>query len=101
VLGGVGIAGLGAGALLTYLGRKDNDALATCSPDCPTSSLSRIRAMYVAADISLAIGGATLAGSALFFLLSSRSEANPPKRALSVDVSPTRLGATAVVWGAF
>jgi hypothetical protein len=97
VLGGVGLAGLAGGAMLTYWGRKDNEALAACAPNCSPSSVSHIRTMYLAADISFAAGGAALAGAVvLFFTSGSKSE-----RKTGFDVAPTRSGAVATFSGAF
>jgi hypothetical protein len=104
LLGGLGLAGLGGYALLTSWGRKDNDALAECSPRCPPETVTHIRRIYLAADVSAAVGVAALIGSATWFIVRSGSSnkeqaANHPPYLL--DVKPTPSGALATVSGAF
>jgi hypothetical protein len=103
IVGGAGLAAVGAGALFTLWGKKDNDALGQCSPDCLPSSVQHVRTMYTIADISIGVGAAALGVSA--FLLatsgSSSKERAPAKTAYSVDVQPTKNGAFATVSGAF
>jgi hypothetical protein len=101
VIGGVGVLGLGAGALLTYWGKTDNDALAACSPSCAPSSVDHIRRLYLAADISFGVGGAALGVAALLFAIShSGSHEVAPSTAV-FDVRPTRSGAVASFQGVF
>jgi hypothetical protein len=105
VLGGVGLAGVAAGGLLTFWGNKDNTDLQTsCSPTCKKSSVDHIKTMYVAADISFGVGAAALAVTTFLFATSRSTEsaAKPPSHeALSVDVHPTKSGAFASLSGAF
>ena len=109
ILGGVGVLGLGAGALFTYWGRNDNDALAQCAPECSPSSVTHIRQLYLASDISFAAGGAALAVSTILFVTSHPHEAPPGAGARAsgshtayvFDVQPTRSGAFATVGGSF
>jgi hypothetical protein len=104
IVGGVGLAAVGAGALVTLWGKKDNDALGQCSPNCPLDSLDHVKRMYTIADISIGVGVAALAGSAILFATSGSStkEKTPVKSAsYSVDVQPTRNGAFATVSGQF
>jgi hypothetical protein len=108
--GVVGLAGLGGYGLLTYWGRKDNDALGECSPDCPTENIDHIRKLYLGADVSLGIGVVALATSTWLFLRSSGSSSHegvaqkpavPKRPAIVVDVKPAPSGAFATVSGAF
>lgn len=108
LLGGVGALGLGSGALLTYWGKTDNDALAQCAPNCQGSSLDHIRRLYLAADLSFGAGGAALGVATLLFATSHRSEAGadvtakpPASASYRFDVRPVRSGAFAVFEGAF
>jgi hypothetical protein len=109
VLGSVGVLGLGAGGLLTYWGKTDNDALGQCSPNCRPSSVDHIKRMYLAADLSFAGGAAALGVSALLFATSHSSEVTtkagakpaPARAAYQFDVRPTRSGAFASFEGAF
>jgi hypothetical protein len=102
LLGTVGLVGLGGYALLTTWGRADNDALSECKPLCPPETLDHIQRLYLAADISAAVGGAALVGSALWLLLRSGAPPAEERRPRTVlDVRPTRAGAIATVAGAF
>jgi hypothetical protein len=104
LLGGAGALGLGAGALLTYWGKTDNDALSQCTPNCQPSSVDHIRRMYLAADLSFGAGGAALGVATLLFATSHPGEGAakaPVKAAYGVDVRPTRSGALALFEGAF
>jgi hypothetical protein len=106
VLGGAGLLGIGAGALLTYWGKTDNDALAQCSPNCQPASVDHVRTMFIAADISFG-AGALLLGSGIWILASSHSGDRPsaavvaPQTGVVFDVAPTRSGAMASVQGVF
>jgi hypothetical protein len=105
VLGGVGLAGVAAGGLLTIWGNNDNSALEnTCRPNCQPSSQDHVKTMYIAADISLGVGVAALAVTT-FLIATSRSTESAEKpaahEALWVGVQPTRSGAFASVSGAF
>jgi hypothetical protein len=110
LLGGVGLLGLGAGGLLTYWGKSDNDALSQCSPNCQPASVDHVRTMYLAADISFGVGAAAVGVAALLFATSHSGGEAPPSAATKVsplrtayffDVQPARSGAFATVSGAF
>jgi hypothetical protein len=105
VIGGVGVAGVAAGTLLTFWGNKDNSDLeSACSPNCSPSALNHVKTMYLAADISFGAGAAALAVSTFLFATSHTTEGSEkaaPRDAVRVDVSPTRSGAFATVSGAF
>ncbi|HEY4013933.1 MAG TPA: hypothetical protein VGM06_11390 [Polyangiaceae bacterium] len=105
ILGGVGVAGVAAGAVLTFWGNKDNSDLESgCSPTCKPTSLDHVKTMYVAADISFGAGAVALAVSTILFATSHSTEGSQkpaPRDALRVDVAPTQSGAFASVSGAF
>jgi hypothetical protein len=105
LIGGVGLLGVGAGALLTYWGKSDNDALGQCAPNCQPSSVAHIRQLYLAADLSIGAGAAALAVSGWLFATSRSGEAGSvaakPPAAYLFDVQPMRAGAVATVKGAF
>ena len=105
VVATVGLAGIAAGALLTYWGKKDNDALlAECGQTqaCQPSSVDHIRTMYVAADISIGAGVVALGVATWIFATSHSTEDKPAARsAYVVDVHPTSTGAVASVAGSF
>ena len=90
--------------MLVYWGRKDNDLLARCAPNCPQESVDHIRKLYLASDISLGVGIAALGAAATWMILGSSSgsqeeRANKPRYV--VDVRPTPAGAFASVAGTF
>ena len=66
----VGVAGLAGGAAFTYWGRKDNEQLAGCTPNCPAETVHHIRMLYLGADMSFAVGGLALGTAALLWLTS-------------------------------
>lgn len=101
-LGGTGLAGIGAGALMIYWGRKDNDLLAQCSPGCASSQIDHIRRLYLAGDIAIGAGVASLAASYLVYKLSHASkEERSTEEAYRLNVIPTSAGAVASVSGSF
>jgi hypothetical protein len=110
VLGTVGLLGVGGYGLLTYWGRKDNQALAQCAPSCPTTDIDHIRRMYLAADVSAGVGVVALVASTWLFIArsgsGSKAEASMtavPRRgpAVVLDVKPAAQGALALVSGVF
>jgi hypothetical protein len=99
VLGGVGAAALGAGALATYWGNKDNTALGQCAPWCQPSTVKHIKQLYVGADISFGVGAAALAAC---FWLFARSPFSGDEHGYHVDVAATPSGgAVATLSGRF
>ncbi len=102
LLGTLGIAGLGGAGLLTYWGRKDNEQLARCAPDCSQGSVDHIKKLYLAADVSLGVGAAALATSVIWFIASPSSKEKPASQATyRFDVQPTPTGGFAAVSGRF
>jgi hypothetical protein len=101
VLGGTALLGAGAYALLSSWARGDNAALGRCSPNCSQDSVSHVRALYIAADISLGVAAAAAIGSiASFTLFGASSEHEPaPRRSFALSVQPERTGALATVRG--
>jgi len=103
VLTGVGVASLGAGAVFTLWGRKDNKDLSNCSPNCADATLSHIRKVYQAADIAIGVGVAALAAAYWSYAFSqgSSGESKSSETALRLDVAPTSSGGFAAVSGRF
>jgi hypothetical protein len=105
LLGGVGIAAVGAGALMTLWGKKDNDALVSgCgqTQSCAQSSVDHVRTLYLASDIAIGAGVVALGVTTWLFASSRTMEQKPaPAAAYKVDVQPTRSGAFASVSGSF
>ena len=99
VLGAVGLAGLGAGGLLFYWGRKDNSLLSQCSPDCPQASVDHVRKIYLASDVALGAGLAAF-GTGVVWLIAG-SGPSKEKSPYAFDVKPSPAGAMATVSGSF
>jgi hypothetical protein len=99
---GIGLAGLGSYALLTYWGRKDNDMLVKCKPDCLQTSVDHVHRLYLAANISLGVGVAALGAATWLFLRSgSKTEQASSGSRVALDVVPLPAGALASVRGGF
>jgi hypothetical protein len=99
---GGGLAAMGSFGLLTYWGRKDNDKLTQCAPNCASASVDHIRKLYLAANISLGVGIAAL-GAAYWVLAIARSESEEKatESAYRFDVQPARSGGLATLSGSF
>ena len=104
LLGGVGLASIGTGALLTYWGRKDNQNLKACSPMCDPSAPNHIKKLYLGSDIALGAGVALL-GAAYWVYVVTHSDKDKEEKgteeALRFDVMPTTSGGFAAVSGKF
>jgi hypothetical protein len=103
VLTGTGIAALGAGAMLIYWGRKDNDKLAGCSTDttnCPKATVDHIHNLYLGGNIAIGVGIASLAGAYWAYAHHSAKESESHE-AYRFDVQPTKSGAVASIGGSF
>ncbi len=77
VVGGTSLLAVTAGSVLTFWGRKDNASLAECSPFCAPGSISHIRRLYIAADISFGVGAAAAAASIWLFASSFTATVEP------------------------
>jgi len=96
------LAGLGAYGAFTYWGRKDNQLLGNCSPNCSPDSVDHIRKLYLGADIAGGIGAAALATSLIWFIASPSSKEKAPSQAsYRFDVQPSPSGGYASVSGSF
>jgi hypothetical protein len=104
-LGGAGLVGVGGFALMTYWGRKDDSMLGKCSGTCSQGDVNHIHNMYLAADISLGVGVAALAGAYWAWVRTrgeSATEADTStKQAFLFGAAPTSSGGVATVSGKF
>jgi hypothetical protein len=102
VLTGVGVAALGTAGVLTLWGRKDNNNLSECAPNCADATLSHIKRIYQGADIAIGVGVAALAAAYWSYAFTSSSgESKSSETALRLDVAPTTSGGFAAVSGRF
>jgi hypothetical protein len=110
LFGLVGVAGVGGYGVLTQWGRRDNDRLAECSPDCAQVSVDHVRRLYLGADVSLGVGLAALATTSWLVFrpapTAERSSHAPSAKARGLaathfDLRPTGTGASASIGGQF
>jgi hypothetical protein len=102
VAGGLGLAGVGGFALLSYWATTDNNLLLRCSPDCSQASVDHVRDLYIAADVSLGAGIVGLGAATWMFLAAEPvKHAQPNPSGYVVDVKPSRSGMFATVSGTF
>jgi hypothetical protein len=93
LLASAGVIGVGGWGLLSWWGRKDNELLARCAPDCAQSDVDHIHTLYLAADVSLGVGVTALAAGAWMIWRSHST--------YTIEVSPTGDGAVAGLSGVF
>jgi hypothetical protein len=102
ILGGVGLLGIGTWGALTYWGRKDNAELSACAPSCSQASVDHVKNLYLAADVSLLVGAASLGTSIVLFITNPGTKEKPPSQAsYRFDVRPAPSGGFATVSGVF
>lgn len=78
VFGGVAVVAFGSFATFALLGKKKQNELDECRPDCAQSDVDGMRTRYAIGDISLAVG-AVATGLTLYFAFSGSG--NDAKRA--------------------
>jgi hypothetical protein len=100
VLGGVGLAGLGA---FTYFGitakGEYDDLKKACSPGCTDDETSSGRTSALLADISLGVGAAALIGGVTWLIIAKKKK--PKEDSAALGIAPTRAGATLSLGGRF
>jgi hypothetical protein len=100
VFGGFGAIGLaGFGVFGAWGHAAESNLKDTCSPQCSKGQISSVRTKYAVADISLAVGVASL-GLATYFALREGSE-QPAQLSSPIDVQATAHGLCATYQGAF
>jgi len=95
VFGGVAVVGLSSFGVFGAWGRSEESRLeSTCSPHCRDDQISSVKTKYAVADVSLAVGIASL-GLATFFALSSGPERRAAQASsFDLQASPRALNAT-------
>lgn len=88
ILGGVGLAGLGAFAYFGLSGKADEDELKKCKPLCAQTRVDDTSRKYIFADIGLGVGIVAL-GVATYLLASRPAE---PKTSVAPWVNPQGAG---------
>jgi len=90
VLGGVGVVGLGVGAVLGFVAINDNNsAQCNASKQCLAGPLNSARGAALGSDIGLIAGGVLLAGGAALVLFGPSGTEHPgPTAAITPVVGP-------------
>ena len=102
VVGGLGIAAVGAGVILRVVADGEYDDLkGSCSPNCTSDDTDPVDMKYNLSIASFAVGGAAIATSAVLFILHAGSEKSAPTAGLSVGPVAIGQGALATWSGAF
>jgi hypothetical protein len=101
ILGGGALLGAGAYLVLSSWARGDNAKLSQCSPNCSPDSITHIRTLYVAADISLGVAAAAALTSVAWFVFSDSdsNDERAPKGGYALSIQPERDGALATLKG--
>jgi hypothetical protein len=109
VLGGAGIVGLGVGTAFALMAKSTNDdSKAECRPDDPNvcngdgvAMRDDALAQGNVATVAFVVGGAALAGAAVWFVLDSGSTEKRSASALRAGITATPRGGTLLVDGRF
>jgi hypothetical protein len=88
---GVGVLGLGAFGVLSFLGKSEQSDLEEgCSPRCTNADLDSMKSYYLIGDISAGVGAAALIGAGIVYL--ARPSEPALDTAASVRIGPTSAG---------
>ena len=102
VIGGLGLASVGAGAMLTLWGRQDNAALTACSPKCAPGDLDHIANLYVISDVALGVGAAAVGlATVMLIVRGGKGTEKVAGTGYVLDVQPAPSGAFATIRGSF
>jgi hypothetical protein len=92
VLGGLGLAALGTGAVLGIKGQLDRTQLVdTCAPHCQQASVNAIRQEWTIGAVAGAAGAAVALSGALWWFLEGRSSVPAALAELPVRVGPCSI----------
>ncbi|MGC4063422.1 MAG: hypothetical protein QM784_01960 [Polyangiaceae bacterium] len=94
VVGGVGIAAVGAGVALRLIAdSKYDDYEKTCSPNCSQSNVDSLDTKYTLSFVALGVGGAAIVTSGVLLLLhgSSGTTENAPQTGFAVAPTPSGM----------
>lgn len=100
VLGGVGVVGLGAGAVLRVIGNNDFNAMKEGCGDvgCPSSDIKALEQKYTISNVAFGVGAAAAAGAVIWYLVDSpRAE----RHSVTILPAPVGSGAVATAQGSF
>jgi hypothetical protein len=87
-LAGLGVAGLGSFGVLAFMAdRKQRDLETSCSPACSDEQLKPVKQMYLAGDVALGVGAASLVAAAIVYWVRP-STASPARDRQTLLVTP-------------
>ncbi|MBI3203212.1 MAG: hypothetical protein HYZ29_16860 [Myxococcales bacterium] len=101
VLGGVGVLGLAGFTYFALDGRKKEDDLAACKPNCASDDVSAVRTSYLLGDVSLGVGVVALAGAAYFLFTAPSKPAAGRAAPLFFDLRASSRSAGGTLTGRF
>jgi len=101
MLGGVSLAALGAGVSFGLVGRsRKHELQQTCSPNCTSAAVGRVRTMYTFANVSFSVSIAAAASAFVWYALSPSSTERPASaRAAPLKLQDFRLEVATVPTG--
>jgi hypothetical protein len=93
VLGGLGVAGIGAFVALRLIGSSDFGAMQdTCAPGCSDSDIDDLKLKYLLSNVALGVGAASLGAAIIVYAVApSEPEAPSARVALVPTVGGSRL----------
>jgi hypothetical protein len=99
VLGGVGVAGIGAFVALRLIGSSDFDKMkGDCAPGCEEADVDNLKLKYLLSNVALGVGVASL-GTAIVLYAVAPNEPEDPSASLALV--PTADGSRLVLDGRF
>lgn len=107
VVGGVGIAALGVGAVFGVMGLGEYDDLGKCKPHCTNDAVDGARTKLLIADVGVGVGVVALAVSAVMILTRPKAQeltdaqAKRSPSGVRFDLAPSSAGVSAGLSGSF
>ncbi len=79
----------------------DNRMKTECAPNCLAATVTHVKQLYLASDVALGVGVASIAAAFWTHMLNRHAEEKATEEALRVDVVPSSSGGFAAVSGTF
>ena len=101
-LGGLSVAGLGAGALFGAIGKQRRSELARwCSPNCSEEVVGEVQQMYTLANVSFAVGAAAAGAAIVLYAVEPSAKEETPTASVRVRLAGYPGSAGMAVDGSF
>lgn len=103
IVGGVGVAAIGAFSVLGILAKTEYDRLAgTCMTSCTDAEISQAKSLAIAADVALGVGVASIATAVVLpFVIPRETQAAFARSGLNVGMSASPAGGRLQISGSF